>query len=90
MGNPGDVLFGISTSGNSTNVIRAVDAANQSDMKTIVLCGNGGRLAGMADVAISVPHDNTQYIQESHIAVEHILCELVETSIFRQEGAQQQ
>ena len=82
LGQPGDVLIGISTSGNSTNVIRAVKAANALNMQTIVLTGNGGRLAKMANVAISVPSANTQYIQETHLAIEHILCGLVERHLF--------
>ena len=82
LGKPGDALIGISTSGNSTNVIRAVEAARAADMQTIVLMGNNGRLAEMANVAISVPSANTQYIQEAHLAIEHILCGLVECSLF--------
>jgi len=82
LGKPGDVLIGISTSGNSTNVIRAVEAARVASMRTIVLTGSGGRLAGMADVAVSVPSANTQYIQEAHLAIEHILCGLVECRLF--------
>ncbi|HEY5869921.1 MAG TPA: SIS domain-containing protein [Candidatus Tectomicrobia bacterium] len=83
LGKPADVLIGISTSGNSPNVIRAVEAAHAADMRTVVLTGSGGRLAQMAHVAVSIPSANTQYIQEAHLAVEHILCELVEQSLFR-------
>ena len=82
LGKAGDVLIGISTSGNSTNVIRAVEAARAANMRTIVLMGSGGRLAGMTNVAISVPSANTQYIQEAHLAIEHILCGLVERYLF--------
>ena len=82
LGKPGDVLISISTSGNSTNVIRAVQAALAANMHTIVLTGSGGRLARMANVAISVPSANTQYIQEAHVAIEHILCGLVERYLF--------
>lgn len=82
LGKPGDVLIGISTSGNSANVIRAVEAARAADMRTIVLTGSGGRLAGMANVSISVPSANTQHIQEAHLAIEHILCGLVERYLF--------
>ena len=82
LGKPGDALIGISTSGDSTNVIRAMEAAREANMQTIVLTGNGGRLAEMANVAISVPSANTQYIQEAHLAIEHILCGLVECSLF--------
>lgn len=85
-GEPGDLLIGISTSGNSQNVIRAVNMAEKKHIRTIALTGSGGLLAGMVDVPISVPSTNTQHIQETHLAVEHILCELVETILFR-EGA---
>jgi len=82
LGKPRDALIGISTSGNSTNVIRAVEAARAADMQAIVLTGNSGRLAEVASVAISVPTANTQYIQEAHLAIEHILCALVECYLF--------
>jgi D-sedoheptulose 7-phosphate isomerase len=82
LGKAGDVLIGISTSGNSANVVRAIKAARELNMGTIVLTGDGGGLSAMADVAISVPSTNTQYIQESHLAIEHILCDLVERYVF--------
>ena len=81
-GKPGDVLIGISTSGNSPNVLCAIEAAHGLGMKTIGLTGNGGRLASVADVAISIPSSDTQQIQETHLAVEHILCDLVECHLF--------
>jgi phosphoheptose isomerase len=86
LGSAGDILIGISTSGNSSNVIRAVKAAKKRNIHTIALTGNGGRLAAMADIVIAVPSTNTQYIQEAHLAVEHILCELVEFALFREPG----
>jgi D-sedoheptulose 7-phosphate isomerase len=86
LGNPGDLLIGISTSGNSPNVIRAVEAARKRNMGTIALTGNGGRLATMADIVIAVPSTDTQYIQEAHLAVEHIVCGLVEFVLFREPG----
>jgi D-sedoheptulose 7-phosphate isomerase len=55
-------------------------------MHTIALTGNGGRLAAMADIVIAVPSTDTQYIQEAHLTVEHILCELVEFALFREPG----
>ncbi|UBF26008.1 D-sedoheptulose 7-phosphate isomerase [Kovacikia minuta CCNUW1] len=83
LGRPGDALLGISTSGNSLNVIRAIEAAQALDMRTIGLTGgNGGKLADLAEVVIAVPSSNTQYIQEGHLAIEHILCELVEKQLF--------
>src|SRR5215831_14661909 len=63
-------------------------ASRKGNIHTIALTGNGGRLAAMADVAIAVPSDDTQYIQETHLAVEHILCELVESVLFRDQGVQ--
>jgi len=84
LGSPGDVLIAISTSGNSPNVIRAVEAAKKVSISTIALTGNGGRLSAMADIPIAVPSADTQYIQEAHLAVEHTLCELVEFVLFRE------
>jgi D-sedoheptulose 7-phosphate isomerase len=82
LGQPGDVLIGISTSGNSPNVVRALDAAREAGMRTIALTGGAGRLARLADVAVSIPSADTQYVQEAHLAVEHIVCELVESQLF--------
>jgi D-sedoheptulose 7-phosphate isomerase len=82
LGRPGDVLVGISTSGNSPNVIRAVGAARASGLRSIVLTGSGGVLGGLADVAIAVPSTDTQHIQEAHLAIEHLLCWLVERELF--------
>jgi D-sedoheptulose 7-phosphate isomerase len=82
LGRPGDVLIGISTSGNSPNVIRAVDLAHATGLRTVALTGSGGRLAKVADVAISVPSEDTQHIQETHLAIEHLLCMLVERALF--------
>jgi phosphoheptose isomerase len=86
LGCAGDVLLGISTSGNSPNLIYAVEAAKKKNMRTIALTGNGGRLAAIAEVVIAVPSSDTQYIQEAHLAVEHIVCELVEVILFRDPG----
>lgn len=85
LGKPGDVLIGISTSGNSSNVVLALKAAKLGRISTIVLTGSGGCLAEMADVAIAVPSQNTQYVQEAHLAIEHIICELVECYLFSEE-----
>jgi len=82
LGKAGDVLIGISTSGSSANVVRAVEAARTAKMRTIVLTGGGGRLAGVGDVSIRVPSTDTQYIQEAHLAIEHVLCDLVERHLF--------
>lgn len=80
LGQAGDVLLGISTSGNSANVIRAVEAARAKGMKVVILSGkDGGKLAGQADVEIRVPHFGyADRIQEVHIKVIHILILLIE------------
>ena len=86
LGSPGDILVGISTSGNSENVVRAFDQARQKRMKTIALTGGQiGLLGQKADVAICVPSESTQHIQEVHLAVEHLLCMLIERDIFGRE-----
>lgn len=89
LGKPNDLLIGISTSGNSKNVIAAVKRAKSTKIQTLALSGNNGKLRKIADVAISVPSANTQYIQETHIAIEHILCELVEDYLFAKKKGEQ-
>lgn len=83
LGNPGDVLLGISTSGNSANVIRAIEAAKAKGMKTVLLTGkDGGKLASLADIEIRVPHTGyADRIQEVHIKIIHILILLIEKII---------
>ena len=80
VGRSGDVLLGISTSGNSGNILRAIEAAKSKGIKTIALTGkDGGKMAGLADVEIRVPHFGyADRIQEVHIKVIHILIQLVE------------
>jgi phosphoheptose isomerase len=82
LGRRGDVLVAISTGGNSVNVIRAVEAARDLGMATIGLTGSGGRLESLVDIAIPVPSANTQFVQESHLAIEHAICDLVERRLF--------
>ncbi|MBI2418239.1 MAG: D-sedoheptulose 7-phosphate isomerase [Ignavibacteriales bacterium] len=83
LGAAGDVLLAISTSGNSGNVIKAVEMAHKKQMKVIgFLGGNGGKLKDIVDIAIVIPSNNVQRIQEGHITVAHILCEGVERSLF--------
>ena len=83
LGRPGDCVVGISTSGNSKNVLCALRYAGENGIKSIALTGaGGGQMASIADVAVKVPSDSTQFIQESHIAVGHILCQLVELGLF--------
>ena len=85
LGHAGDVVLAISTSGNSPNVTRAASAARELGMKTIALTGRGGgQLAAMVDVALVVDAQSTQRIQETHITIGHVLCELIEESLFPQ------
>lgn len=82
IGRKGDLLVGISTSGNSGNVVKAVEAAKALGIVTVALTGEGGgKLAALADLAIRVPAQRTNSIQEMHIAVGHILCGIVEDTL---------
>jgi D-sedoheptulose 7-phosphate isomerase len=78
LGRSGDALLGISTSGGSRNVVAAVAEARRIGMGIVTLTGASGPLAGMADVAIAVPEAVTAHIQEVHLAIEHVICHLVE------------
>ncbi|MCJ7704271.1 MAG: D-sedoheptulose 7-phosphate isomerase [Desulfobacterales bacterium] len=83
LGKEGDVALGISTSGTSPNIIKAFEVAKEMGMKTIALTGNdGGSLVKIADVSLVVPSSSTPRIQEVHILIGHILCELVEHYLF--------
>jgi len=82
LGKKGDVAIGISTSGNSKNVIKAVKEASKAGLITMALTGRGGELAECADIIYRVETDSTGRIQEVHITLGHILCELVERSLF--------
>ncbi len=83
IGNEGDVLIAISTSGNSGNVVRAVNLAKTGGLKVIgFLGGSGGKLKELVDIPIIIPSSNVQRIQEGHITVGHIVCELVERELY--------
>jgi D-sedoheptulose 7-phosphate isomerase len=82
LGKEGDVVIGISTSGNSRNVIKAVEAAKEMKMFTIGFTGRGGKLAALSDMVFAVESDVTARIQEVHITLGHILCELVDRKLF--------
>jgi D-sedoheptulose 7-phosphate isomerase len=83
LGRPGDVAIGISTSGQSANVIEGIKAAREMGLTTIALTGgSGGELAGLADIALLVPSNRTATIQECHIALLHAMCEAVEGLLF--------
>jgi phosphoheptose isomerase len=83
IGRPGDVLVGISTSGNSKNVVRAFGQARKMGIATVGFTGaERGRMGELADVMIRVPSTKVQHIQETHIALGHILCQIVEETLF--------
>jgi D-sedoheptulose 7-phosphate isomerase len=83
LGTAGDMAIGISTSGNSPNVLLAVEAAKRKRMTSVGLTGQGGgQLKGLADRCICVPSADTPRVQELHILIGHILCEIVETELF--------
>ena len=83
LGQKGDVLIGISTSGNSVSVINAINAAKLKGIKSVsFLGGSGGKMKGMADCDVIIPSSNTQRIQEGHITIGHIICESVERELF--------
>ncbi|MEN8303372.1 MAG: D-sedoheptulose 7-phosphate isomerase [Campylobacterota bacterium] len=83
MGQEGDLFIGISTSGNSANIIKAFESAKKRDITTVALVGrDGGDMAKIADIALVVPSDSTPRIQESHILIGHILCDIIEKEIF--------
>jgi len=80
---PGDVLVGLSTSGNSGNIVKAFEMAKTKQVVTIGFTGDsGGKMKAISDYLINVPSNDTPRIQESHILVGHIICELVESNIF--------
>ena len=82
-GKEGDVLIGISTSGNSPNVVRAMQKAKEIGMFTVGFTGeNGGKMKGICDVMICIPSEDTPRIQEAHILIGHIICQLIEEEMF--------
>ncbi len=84
LGNKGDVLILLSTSGNSKNILNAEEEAKSIGIKTIALLGKeGGKHKGLSDIEIIVPSMNTPKIQETHLAILHIICELVEEELFK-------
>ena len=82
-GKKGDVLIGLSTSGNSPNIVKAFETANKLGVITIGITGeSGGKMKDLADFLINVPSTDTPRIQESHILIGHIICELIENKLF--------
>lgn len=83
LGRKGDILVGLSTSGNSANILRAFEVCREKGVTTIAMTGaSGGRMKELADLLINIPATDTPRIQEAHITVGHILCERVEDNIF--------
>jgi len=88
LGRPGDVAIGISTSGNSPNVLRGVSAAQKMGLYTIALTGQtGGKLKNVVDSCICVPSNETPRVQECHILIGHIISELVEQTLFHEQSS---
>jgi D-sedoheptulose 7-phosphate isomerase len=85
MGHEGDILIGLSTSGNSGNILRAMTQARENNMITIGFTGEGGgKMRDLCDHLVNVPSNDTPRIQESHILIGHIICELVEAQLYPQ------
>ena len=83
-GKPGDILIALSTSGNSVNIIKALEQAREIGMISVGLTGTtGGKMKSICDYLINVPSSDTPRIQESHITIGHIICELVEKELFK-------
>lgn len=87
LGQRGDILIGISTSGNSKNVIKAISAANDHGIETVGLIGEGGKMTSLVQHAVVIPSRDTQYVQETLLTVEHCLCMLVERALFPGAGS---
>ena len=84
LGNSGDVFIGLSTSGNSANILSAAEKSNKSGIKVIGLTGStGGKLKDLSDTIIRSPSDDIPRIQETHILIGHIICEIIEKEIFK-------
>jgi D-sedoheptulose 7-phosphate isomerase len=81
-GHSGDIFIGITTSGNSENILRAMQAAKAKNIFCVGLAGEGGKIQQLADICLSVPSTCTPRIQESHIMIGHIICEIVENNLF--------
>jgi D-sedoheptulose 7-phosphate isomerase len=81
LGRAGDLFIGISTSGNSQDIIRAMETARDMGIATIALTGEGGKIRALAGCTIAIPSGNTPRVQEMHILLGHILCELLENAL---------
>ena len=81
-GRAGDIFIGISTSGNSSNILNAIETSKQAGIYSVGLAGEGGAIQDRADICLSVPSSCTPRIQECHILIAHIICEIVENKLF--------
>ena len=86
LGKKGDVALGITTSGSSANVLKAFRVANKLGMTTIALTGEAGKAASIVDISLQIPSRSIPRIQEAHIVVGHIICELTDTLLFQDVG----
>lgn len=85
VGHKGDVLVGLSTSGNSPNIVKAFEAAKEKEMITVAFTGfSGGAMKSLSDHLLNIPSTDTPRIQESHIMIGHIICQLVEEKLFQE------
>jgi D-sedoheptulose 7-phosphate isomerase len=83
LGRPGDLAWGISTSGGSPNVLRGLQTARELGLKTLAFCGrDGGEMAPLADIVLIVRSHNTPRVQEVHITIGHVLCDLVDYQLY--------
>lgn len=85
IGRPGDVFVAISTSGNSKNLLRAVESCQRIGIVTVALCGAGGTLQQVCDQVLAMPSNHTARIQESHILIGHAICMLIEQGVGRED-----
>jgi D-sedoheptulose 7-phosphate isomerase len=84
LGQPGDVAWGISTSGSSPNIVKALDLARKMELITIGFTGrDGGQIAKIVDHSLNVPSNNTPRVQEVHITIGHVICEMVDYKLFQ-------
>jgi len=91
LGRPGDLAWGISTSGNSANVVAGLDTARALGLKTLALSGgDGGPVAAASEAALTVPSRNTPRVQEVHITIGHVLCDLVDYLLFPEKFGNQE
>jgi D-sedoheptulose 7-phosphate isomerase len=88
LANPGDVLIGISTSGNSLNIKRALETGKNIGVRTVGLLGrDGGEIGPMVDLNLTIPSSETPRIQEAHLVIIHILCDLIEKGLFESDNS---